>query len=138
MLQTVASLGLVRLPLFRDGRGALIPLELHKNIPFPVVRLFFVSDVSAEKLRGGHAHKRCNQFLIGLAGRTTVITSDGKDRRSFSLDMGAALHLPPLIFALQKFEEGSVLAVCCDQPYDVYDYIDEIENLPKFRAAEAC
>jgi UDP-2-acetamido-3-amino-2,3-dideoxy-glucuronate N-acetyltransferase len=124
---------MVQIPLFRDERGILIPLELQKEVPFPVVRLFFVSDVVKEKTRGGHAHKSCNQFLIGLAGRTTVITSDGTDQRSFVLDIGGALHLPPLIFALQKFDVGTVLAVCCDQPYDVNDYIDEIENLRHFR-----
>jgi UDP-2-acetamido-3-amino-2,3-dideoxy-glucuronate N-acetyltransferase len=135
MLITVSSLEIVRLPVYRDFRGALIPMELKQIIPFPVVRLFFISGVPEGQTRGVHAHKRCHQFLIGVAGQITVIASDGTDQRIFTLDVGAGLHIPPLIFASEKFDDvGSILAVCCDQPYDRADYIDDLERLVSFRS----
>lgn len=137
MLATVSSLEVVRLPLFRDVRGTLIPVELKQHIPFPVVRLFFISGIPEGQTRGVHAHKRCHQFLIGIAGQTTVVAWDGIGERIFTLDTGAGLHIPPLILASEKFNDvGSVLAVCCNLAYDPADYIDDLDDLVAFRSGQ--
>src|SRR5258708_1407169 len=126
MLATIESLRIVRMPIFRDLRGALIPIEMVQSIPFPVVRVFFVSDVPDGASRGAHAHKVCHQFLVSIAGEIIVSASDGVGERSFTLNAGDGLHIPPLIFASERYRNvGSVIAVFCDQPFDAEDYIDD-------------
>ena len=135
MLPTVSSLEVVRFPVFHDTRGVLVPVELKQYVSFPVARLFFISGVPKGQTRGAHAHRHCHQFLIGVVGRTTVLASDGATERLFRLDAGTGLHIPPLIFASENYEDDvSVLAVCCDQEFDSDDYIDDLEGLLASRA----
>ena len=51
-----------------DARGSLSVGEVPDELPFVPVRYFIVYDVPSLELRGEHAHKRCEQFLICLHG----------------------------------------------------------------------
>jgi len=74
--------------------------------------------------RGGHAHKACSQFLVCLRGRISVDAIDGTLSRNFVLEQGDFLNLVPGIYSTETFmDEGSVLAVLCDRPYEPEDYV---------------
>ncbi|HKS89769.1 MAG TPA: FdtA/QdtA family cupin domain-containing protein [Stellaceae bacterium] len=123
-LPSVAGLAPASLPSYRDERGTLVPVELERVVPFPVARVFWVADVPAGASRGGHAHKECQQFLVCVAGVLTVEVYDGAAERRIALVAGDALHVPPGIFAAERYEEpGTVLMVFCDRPYDPADYL---------------
>jgi dTDP-4-dehydrorhamnose 3,5-epimerase-like enzyme len=125
-LSRVIDLSVLSFPQFRDERGVLVPVELHKTISFTCRRIFWIYDARVGELRGGHAHKICNQFMICIVGRVTVTAFDGLEERAFALSAGCGLHIPPMIFAIERFDEaGSILAVICDEPYDINDYIDD-------------
>jgi hypothetical protein len=135
MFASVAQLSPVEFSLVRDKRGTLVSFELDKAIPFKVARVFWVYDVPSNTSRGGHAHKECHQFLVCSCGVVSVEVSDGRERRMHVLKEGMALHIPPAIFASQRFDRsGSVLTVFCDQPYDRSEYIDDIVALEAFRS----
>ncbi len=126
MLPTAASLAPVALRCFRDERGALVPVDLAATVPFPVARVFWVFDVPAGMLRGGHAHKRCHQFLVCVVGAVSVEIYDGSAERTVALSAGEALHVPPGIFAAERYDApGSVLMVFCDRPYEATDYLSD-------------
>jgi len=61
-----------------DARGALTVGEMPDEMPFRPERYFVIYDVPSAELRGEHAHKRCEQFLICLHGSCRVLLDDGK------------------------------------------------------------
>jgi hypothetical protein len=122
---------------FDDERGGLGVVDIVKYAPFTPVRLFWIVDVPEGRIRGGHAHKLCSQFMVCLAGSIQVDAFDGMTRRSFLLKRGDFINLVPRIYATETFlVERSTLLVLCDRPFEAEDYIDDEESLiPKAEAA---
>jgi UDP-2-acetamido-3-amino-2,3-dideoxy-glucuronate N-acetyltransferase len=107
-----------------DDRGSLGVIDLPGHAPFVPVRMFWIHDVPPGTARGGHAHKACSQFLVCLRGRISVDAIDGTLSRNFVLEQGDFLNLVPGIYSTETFmDEGSVLAVLCDRPYEPEDYV---------------
>jgi UDP-2-acetamido-3-amino-2,3-dideoxy-glucuronate N-acetyltransferase len=114
--------------LVEDARGRLGVIDIASHAPFVPVRMFWISDVPAGTARGGHAHKACSQFLVCLRGRINVDAIDGTQHQSFMLGQGDFLNMVPGIYSTETFlDEGSVLAVLCDRPYEPDDYVYERE-----------
>jgi UDP-2-acetamido-3-amino-2,3-dideoxy-glucuronate N-acetyltransferase len=134
MLATVNDLAPAALQVFRDERGVLVPIEFGKSIPFPVSRFFWISDVPAARARGGHAHKACNQYCVCAVGSVRVEAFDGNSERTIGLAVGQALYVPPAIFTTEWFvEDGTVLMVFCDRPYERDDYLVDRDKLAAYR-----
>jgi len=128
MRPTIDQLFVIDLPQFREPRGLLVPIEFSECVPFEVKRMFWLSDVPAGGIRGGHAHKHCNQFAICITGVVEIEAFDGKTKRTIELVAGQALHIKPRIFTTERFvAPGSILSVLCDRPYEPTDYLYQLE-----------
>jgi dTDP-4-dehydrorhamnose 3,5-epimerase-like enzyme len=126
MTPEIDQLTVIDLPQFRDARGLLVPLEFSKFVPFEVKRMFWIVDVPAGGLRGGHAHRQCHQFAICLAGRVAIEAFHGGVKQTIELAMGQALHIKPGIFTSERFlAPGTILSVLCNRPYEPTDYVYE-------------
>ena len=121
----VQGVKLYRLPQARDLRGSLVAMELERLLPFVARRYFLVFDVPGAEVRGEHAHRSCQQFLVAVQGQLNVIADDGQHRQEFVLDDRATgLYLPPLVWAVQyKYSRDCVLLVLASDPYHEADYI---------------
>lgn len=121
----VRNCWLERLPHFTDMRGSLTPLELSKGLPFTPHRVFLVYGVASNHVRGEHAHRECEQFLVAAHGSLSVVVDDGINRREIRLeDPTVGLYLAPLVWGIQyKFEPDSVLMVAASHAYEGADYI---------------
>jgi len=109
-----------------DDRGSLGVIEIAQQAPFVPIRMFWISGVAAGTVRGGHAHRACNQFFICLRGQIKIDAIDGTHSETFMLERGDFLSVVHGIYATETFlDEGSVLAVLCDRPYEPEDYIYE-------------
>jgi hypothetical protein len=98
------------------------------------IRRVFVIRTTAIENRGNHAHRACAQLLVALNGVCIVGVDDGKKRREVRLETPAeGLLIPPSIWADQRFEEGAVVMVMCDAPYDESDYIRDYAEYEKYR-----
>lgn len=108
-----------------DARGALTVGEVTEELPFRPERYFVIHDVPSAELRGEHAHKRCEQFLICLHGSCRVLLDDGKSRCEVTLDHPAAgLYMPALIWGTQyRYTNDAVLLVFASRPYEADDYL---------------
>lgn len=138
MLLTVNDLEVTIFPNFRDQRGVLVPVDLSRAVPFPVVRLFWVFDVPPGTNRGGHAHKACHQYYICASGSLQVEAYDGQTARTITLAAGNGLYIPPAIFTTERFNlPDSTLMVFCDRFYDIDDYHNDRETLAAFRQDSA-
>lgn len=116
---------LVELPEFDDMRGNLVVGEFPTGLPFVVRRYFTVFGVKSARIRGEHAHRKCHQFLVCVAGHCSVVADDGSSRHEFLLDSPRlGLYLPPMVWGIQyKYSPDAVLVVFASDPYDAADYI---------------
>ena len=135
---TVASLGvgetkIYYMPRVTDLRGSLTVGEFGGNFPFKPERYFFVFDVPSEELRGEHAHRTCDQFLVCVRGSCRSLLDDGATRREIILDRpDVGLFMPSMIWGTQyRYTQDAVLLVLASQPYDPADYI---RTYDEFRA----
>lgn len=112
-------------PLIRDLRGDLTVGEFNKDIPFTPKRYFIVLNVANREIRGEHAHRQCEQFLVCVSGSCRVVADDGTNRQEFLLNSPTVgLYLPAMIWATQyKYTSDAVLVVFASEFYDEKDYI---------------
>jgi hypothetical protein len=127
---------IVELPKIKDPRGNLTFLENDRHIPFAIKRVFFLYDVPGGADRGGHALKRCHQFLIAMSGSFDVIVYNGKNKQRFHLNRSYyGLHLPPMFWReMDNFSSGSVCLALASESYDEKDYY---RNYPDYLLAVA-
>lgn len=108
-----------------DARGALTVGEVPTEVPFSPARFFAVFDVPSVELRGEHAHKRCQQFLICLHGSCRVLLDDGEQRCEVTLDRpDMGVFMPEMIWGTQyRYSHDAVLLVFASRPYEAEDYL---------------
>ncbi|MGL4340359.1 MAG: sugar 3,4-ketoisomerase [Rhodoglobus sp.] len=123
--RTVADGELTPLRTVSDTRGSLLPMDLPADLPFDARRVFFVYGVPSKEVRGAHAHRRCEQFLVALHGSVSCIVDDGVSRAEYLLDdPSVGLHMLPMTWGTQyKYTPDAVLAVFASHPYEDADYI---------------
>ena len=113
-----------------DPRGSLTVGEVPTEVPFEPKRYFVVYGVPSSELRGEHAHKECEQFLLCLNGSVRVLLDDGSSRCEVILDrpeMG--VYMPAMIWGTQyRYSRDAVLLVFASMPYSADDYIRGYEE----------
>ena len=130
---TVSGVHLHELPLIHDMRGDLSVGEFERSVPFQPLRYFLVLDVPSREIRGEHAHRKCDQFMLCIKGSCSVVADDGVHRHEFLLDRpNLGLLVPAGVWATQyKYSSDAVLLVFASAYYDPSDYI---RNYDEFRA----
>ena len=108
-----------------DPRGSLTVGEVPTEVPFIPKRYFAIYGVPCSELRGEHAHRECEQFLLCLNGSVRVLIDDGYSRCEVILDrpeMG--VYMPPMTWGAQyKYSSDAVLLVFASMQYSAEDYI---------------
>lgn len=126
---------LYSIPSFSDVRGDISILEFSKKLPFNIKRIFYTYGVKSTEVRGEHAHKVCEQFLIAVHGSLNVIVDNGSCREEYVLDSPTkGLHLPSGCWGIQyKHSPDSVLLVLASHEYDAKDYIRDYNEFLKYK-----
>jgi acetyltransferase-like isoleucine patch superfamily enzyme/dTDP-4-dehydrorhamnose 3,5-epimerase-like enzyme len=111
--------------LVKDLRGELTAGEFERNVPFTPKRYFAVYNVSSREVRGEHAHKRCNQFIICIHGSCNVLLDDGRHRRELILDRpNLGVFMPAMVWSTQhRHSNDTIVLVFASEFYDPNDYI---------------
>lgn len=120
----------VHLPVIVDLRGSLSFGEFSREIPFTPKRYFLVFDVSSTEIRGEHAHKRCEQFLVCVKGSCALVLDNGRARQEITLNSPQlGVYIPPMIWGIQyKYSHDAVLMVFASEFYDPDDYIRDYDE----------
>lgn len=126
----VGGAKLLALPLVKDLRGSLSFAEVGQFLPFAPQRYFLVFDVPAREVRGEHAHRRCEQFLVCVKGQCSVMVDDGQRRVETLLNRPTlGLYLPPLVWGAQyNYSPDAALLVLASRPYEAEDYIRDYDQ----------
>ncbi len=120
---------IIDLPKTLDRRGNLSVIEEIKNIPFRIKRTYWIYDVPGGEIRGGHAYKVNQEFIVALSGSFDVILDNGKERRVFSLNRSYyGLYVPKGVWRqMQNFSTNSLALILASARYDPEDYIFDYE-----------
>ena len=59
--------------------GHLTPIEGGRDIPFQIKRIYYLTRVPENTIRGFHAHKKLEQVLICMNGEVTISVSTPYD-----------------------------------------------------------
>lgn len=121
---------LISLPKFLDDRGNLSFVEQLQHIPFEIKRSYWIYDVPGGQVRGGHAYRENEEFIIALSGSFDVILDDGKQRQEFLLNRSyMGLYVPKGIWRqMQNFSTNSLALVLASTFFDKHDYIYDYER----------
>ena len=115
----------------RDDRGEIAIFDLKLDIPFESKRVFMLTRVPTNTERGGHGHKKCEQYIVSLSGVWEIKLFSSKSQVSFRLDNESGGVLIPVgtYIVMKPLEEHSVLCVFASEKYDPDDYFYEIPEL---------
>lgn len=120
---------IVNIPKIEDPRGNLSVIE-KEVVPFEIKRVYYLYDVPAGAERGGHAHKKLQQFLVALSGSFDVILNDGKEEKIVTLNkpFEGLLITNGIWRELKNFSSGAVCLVVASDVFEEADYIREFDE----------
>jgi hypothetical protein len=121
-----------KLNIFSDHRGGyLIPFEF-MDLPFSPKRIFTITDVPKDEIRGDHAHYETQQILICIKGEIMVYLDYGYKHEEILLRKGEHVFVDKMIWDSQKFLTGDdFMVVISSTHYDINDYITNKEEFYK-------
>ena len=105
------------------------------NIPFEVLRVYYLYNIKNKSIRGEHAHKNLCQVIIGLNEGLKIKIDDGKDQKIFNLDNPnqGLLIVPGIWRTLTEFYPNSICLVLASELYCEDDYIRNYNEFLKFK-----
>lgn len=121
---------LIELPKILDDRGNLSFFENNKHIPFEIKRTYWIYDVPGGELRGSHAFKESNEFMVALSGSFDVVLHDGENEVEYSLNRSYyGLYIPKMLWRrIENFSTNSLALIVSSVGYDEFDYIRDFED----------
>lgn len=110
--------------------GHLTPIESGKDIPFAIKRVYYLTRVPENTIRGFHAHRQLEQVLLCLNGKVTISVSTPYEKQMITLnDPAKGLYIGPMVWReMYDFSPGSVLVVLASEYYNEADYIRDYRN----------
>ncbi|WP_298653479.1 FdtA/QdtA family cupin domain-containing protein [uncultured Proteiniphilum sp.] len=116
---------IVQLPKNFDRRGNLSVIEELRNTPFKINRTYWIYDVPGGEVRGGHAYRQNQEFIVALSGSFDVILDNGRERKTYSLNRSYyGLYVPEGIWRqMENFSTNALALVLASIKFDPADYI---------------
>lgn len=115
--------------------GALSFLEGKRDIPFPIRRVYWITETEADLHRGFHAHKLNCQLLFCPHGKIDIVLDDGETKEVVTLEgpSKGLLLMPGMWREMIWRETGSVLCVLASEYYDPEEYIRNYDEFMKYK-----
>lgn len=115
---------LINLETMQDSRGSLISLESTQNIPFTIKRVYYLYDLTNDKPRGFHAHRKLEQVIVCMSGSCRLVLDDGIERQEITLDdPSKAVFIPQMVWREMHNFNNCLLMIIASEHYDPADYI---------------
>ncbi|MDR3024452.1 FdtA/QdtA family cupin domain-containing protein [Chryseobacterium sp.] len=121
---------IIELPKIYDKRGNLSFFEYPNQLPFEIQRTYWIYDVPGGEVRGSHAFKEQQEFIIALSGSFDIVIHNGKEEQRFSLNRSYyGLYIPRMFWRrLENFSTNSLALIVSDREYNENDYIRDFEK----------
>ena len=127
----------IDLPKILDVRGNLTFFEAGSHVPFPIARVYWIYDVPGNEIRGSHAYRKLEEFIVSLSGSFDVVLSDGSETRKYTLNRSYyGLYFPPMLWRLlDNFSTNSLCLISASREYDEADYVRDFDEFKKMSHA---
>lgn len=120
----IKNTGMFTLKKFLDKWGELVPIEEEKDVPFPIKRIYYISNVQEGVRRGFHSHRDLHQALICVHGSVKILVKTPYEEENILLDdQTKGLYIGPMVWReMYDFSPDAVLLVLASEHYTVSDY----------------
>lgn len=127
---------IIELPKIIDERGNLSFIESENHIPFKIERTYWIYDVPGGEIRGSHAYKQLDEFIIALSGSFDVVLNDGTQSQTFSLNRSYyGLYVPKLLWRrLENFSTNALCLIAALEKFNNNDYIRDYDEFLKTKS----
>ncbi len=129
----MSKIAIIDLPKIADPRGNLSFFEYPRQLPFEIKRTYWIYDVPGGEIRGSHAFKEQQEFIIALSGSFDVLLHDGTKEVKYSLNRSYyGLYVPKMTWrSMQNFSTNALALIVSDQHYNADDYIRDFDTFIK-------
>jgi dTDP-4-dehydrorhamnose 3,5-epimerase-like enzyme len=96
--------------------------------------VFWIYDVPSGEVRGGHAYRQSEEFIIALSGSFDVLTDDGRNVTKYQLNRSnSGLYIPSGAWRhLENFSTNAVALLVASTEFDERDYIRNKKSLAPY------
>jgi hypothetical protein len=121
---------IIELPKILDKRGNLSFFQYPSQLPFVIERTYWIYDVPGGEIRGSHAFKEQQEFIIAISGSFDVVLNDGKTEAKYSLNRSYyGLYIPKMYWRrLENFSTNSLALIVSDKSYSENDYLRNFDE----------
>lgn len=123
----------INLPKITDARGNLSFIENGKHLPFDIVRTYWVYDVPGGEVRGGHAYRENEEFIVAISGSFDIVLHNGQNEERYHLNRSYnGVYIPKLMWrSMENFSTNSLALILSSTKFDANDYIRDFEQFRK-------
>lgn len=121
---------IINLPKITDARGNLSFIENGKHLPFNIARSYWIYDVPGGVIRGAHAYRENEEFIVAISGSFDVVLHDGVQERRFHLNRSYnGVYVPKMMWrSLDNFSTNSLGLILSSTRFDADDYIRDFDQ----------
>ena len=117
---------IIEVPSFVNELGHLSFIENGSKLPFKIQRVYFITNVSPETIRGQHGHKKLEQIFIAINGSFEISVLNKFEDNNFTLDSPyKGLYVPSMSWR-EVYNFSSLHTTCLVLASEVYDSEDYI------------
>ena len=131
---------LVELQVIEDSQnGSLGIAECGSQVPFFVRRAFYLFDLPAGAIRGRHAHRELEQFVICLSGAIEISVEDASGKTDITLQSATrGLYVPAMNWlVLNALKDDTVCLVLASALYDESDYVRDYDEFQRLLSTQS-
>lgn len=128
---------IINLPKILDKRGNLSFFEHPNQLPFEIARTYWIYDVPGGEVRGSHAFREQQEFIVALSGSFDIVLHDGENEFKFSLNRSYEGLLIPKMYwrSLENFSTNSLALIVSDRFYKESDYVRDFKQFKNLKHA---
>lgn len=118
-----------------DNDGILCIGEIEKEIPFPIKRFYFITNLQHTiSERGKHAHRELSQVIFCVNGSFMLSLDDGTNKQSIRMGKGPVGIVlgPHLWHTMHDFSNDCAILVVASDLYRESDYIRNYDDFIAF------
>ena len=132
---SLSEVKLIDLPKIEDPRGNLSFFEEENQLPFKFLRAYWIYDVPGGEVRGGHAFREQQEFIVALSGSFDIVVDDGLRKQKYSLNRSYfGLLIPAGLWReMENFSTNSLALILSSTHFSEEDYIRDYNTFIKFK-----
>ncbi len=126
---------ILQLPKILDKRGNLSFFEYPRQLPFEIARTYWIYDVPGGEIRGSHAFKEQQEFIVALSGSFDLILHNGIEEERYALNRSYyGVYVPKMHWRrIENFSTNSLALIVSDMIFDADDYIYDFEEFKNLK-----